>query len=959
MCALAIAAGLCGGQEQAPPYESHSVIVADTEEVSLDLVIRDKKGRAVRDLKPSDLKILDGGSPVRVSDLRMVSAEADSNHLVTLLYDRLDSSSGQNVRDITSKLLKLQPEMRVSYGVFGIRGRMRLLQPYTTDVEAIKLAARIVTGGEKKGEPVDLDVRSEKSLIEEAKRGAASSPPRQAVGADEPDQPMIAKATLAALQGAQQIVQDQHARPALAGLLGLIHAQRELPGRKVIVYFARGWQADANTADMIRSITGAANRAGVSLYTVDANAIDLDAAQALLTTVAAARAGFGAQANAANARGGNSAVPTDVMTTAGEKVMASEQFGRFENAGPEATPLELLAKQTGGECIAAVGRQRKPLERLFEDMAVYYEASYVPPPHESDGQFRPVSVTPVRRGLVVQARSGYFALPPATGSGIRPFEGPLLKLLGAANLPAELEFHARVLRMGELAEGDANALVVEVPMSQIELSADPNTNLYSGHVSIVAELKDSSGAVIEHFSEDIPRHGALELMGQARRDVITMQRHFSASPGSYMLETVVMDRNTRKAGGGRQELRIGKGAAGPEISDVVLVRRETPYNAESDPGEPLRYENLRIVPSLSNDLEQDSKNISLFFVLHPNPNGERGTVELELRHDGETAIRRPLQLRAGTNGPIPYLASLRSSSFEPGNYEIAAIFTQGAEVARRSVTFSVDGAKMTKAPVAGAVEVQNGRLRSPLALTASESSGAPLNGQQASDLIATARARALGYEDSLPSFICVEVTDRSIDPTGSGAWRHRDSMAELLRYHNKQEQRVTLEVNGHRSDVAREDMHGAITHGEFGGVSNAVFRPEAKAEFHWKQTAVLGNGVVQVFTYHVPRAASGFSVTDDSGRRAVAAFHGLVYVDEATRAVRRITLEADQLPTGFVIRSTALSVDYDYVAISSHDYLMPVSGTVTVHKGKRTTLLNEMEFRDYRKYGSESSIRFQ
>ena len=91
----------------------------------------------------------------------------------------------------------------------------------------------------------------------------------------------------------------------------------------------------------------------------------------------------------------------------------------------------------------------------------------------------------------------------------------------------------------------------------------------------------------------------------------------------------------------------------------------------------------------------------------------------------------------------------------------------------------------------------------------------------------------------------------------------------------------------------------------------------------------------------------------------MAGFHGLVYVDEATRAVRRITLESDALPHDFVLRSSAFSVDYNYVAIGGHEYLMPVSGTVTLHRGKRTVMLNQMEFRDYRKYGSQTSIEYK
>ncbi|HEX3685882.1 MAG TPA: VWA domain-containing protein [Bryobacteraceae bacterium] len=980
LCLLLGVVSVCLGQQKAPPDQANSVIVADTEEVSLDVVVRDKKGRTVKDLKPADLKILDAGSPVAISDLRLITSDADSDHLITLLYDRLNASAGQNAREVTAKLLALQPRMQIAYAVFGINGRMRLLQQYTSDAEAVKLAARIVTGGEKKGDPIGLDVQSEKALIDSAEgRGAASAPGNAA--ASPADQRLLAKISLVALQSAQQIMQDQHARPALAGLLGLIQAQRNLRGRKVIVYFARGGQSDVNAKDIIRSIAGAANRAGVSIYTVDASAIDRAAMDTLSMNMLTANVG-GRSANALN----YSQNPSAVTVTAGQRSMVNEQLSRFSPGGLETSPLEWLATETGGQYIAESWSPKKPLQRMFEDLAVYYEASYVPPAHESDGQFRPVSVTPLRSGLVVQSRSGYFALPPATGSAVRPFEAPLLKLLEKADLPSDLRFHADVLHMGELAGGDADALVVEVPMSQIELLPDENTNLFSAHVSIVAQIKDSRGAVIEHFSEDLPRHGALALIEQARAEVITMQRHFTAPPGNYTLETVVMDRNSGQAGGYRLRLQLSK-STGPDISDIVLVRRETPYQAETDSAEPLRYENSQIVPSLSEQLPQPPHAIPLFFIAHPDPKRERPTIDLEVRRNGEPVMRGPLQVTTTAGGPAPYLAKLSGASLEPGDYEIAVILSQGSAVARRSLHLHIDGpqtaasatssskpqttdaaAVATSSPkpqtrddavsASAQPEIANQHTSTPLVLSPADASSPAPSPQQASELIEDARTRALSYTNSLPDFMCVELTDRSVDATGTGAWRHRDSMAELLRYYAKQEQRVTLEVDGHRSDVAREAMQGAKTYGEFGGIATSVFRPEAKAEFHWRQNAVLGAGTVQVFAYQVPRATSDFSVVDATGRSAIAGFHGLVYVDEATRAIRRITLDAGDLPAAFAIRSTSFSVDYDYVAINSHEYLMPVSGTLTIHKGKRSILLNQMEFRDYRKYGAETSIHY-
>ena len=95
-----------------------------------------------------------------------------------------------------------------------------------------------------------------------------------------------AQAMLASLEDSQRIIQDQHIQPSLAGLLALVRGQKQMAHRKAIVYFAQGLQPDSNTNDMLKSIMGEANRSGVSIYVVDLNAIDWQASQKLMTTIA-------------------------------------------------------------------------------------------------------------------------------------------------------------------------------------------------------------------------------------------------------------------------------------------------------------------------------------------------------------------------------------------------------------------------------------------------------------------------------------------------------------------------------------------------------------------------------------------------------------------------------------------------------------------------------------------------
>ena len=557
-----------------------------------------------------------------------------------------------------------------------------------------------------------------------------------------------------------------------------------------------------------------------------------------------------------------------------------------------------------------------------------------------------------------------------------------MKILGEAQLPADLKFRSSVFRLGELPDGNANALVIEVPMAELEMREDPNADLFAAHVSIMAQVKNKAGVVIEHFGEDVPRHGALGSIDAARSDVVTLQRHFIASPGEYILEAAVVDRNNGKAGAQRVNFEIANPPSGPSLSDVALVRRSDPISADADLLEPLRYENSRVVPNLSGRVNPEAKNVSLFFMVHPDSQASVSpTLEMEVLRNGESVGRVPLQLRRSSGlAAIPYLASIRAGSLAAGNYEAIASLTQDGKTSERSVSFRVDGPELASASAAatpGAATPENAnssdsgttsdaRLEPagigtahPLVITTLPEAVVPRpTVEELQSMIGDARTRAVGYATSLPNFICVEVTDRSVDAAGTGKWRHRDTIAELLRYHDHAETRTTLEINGKRTGTSRADLKGALSLGEFGGVLDAVFQPSSKADFQWRETDGLGTGTLQVLSYRVTRENSSWGLAGDNNWKVYPAFHGLVYVDTATKGVRRITMESDDLPRDFLIRAASITVDYDYIAIGTHDYLMPIHGTVSMREGKREAVLNEMEFRNYRRYGSTAKILY-
>ena len=49
-------------------------------------------------------------------------------------------------------------------------------------------------------------------------------------------------------------------------------------------------------------------------------------------------------------------------------------------------------------------------------------------------------------------------------------------------------------------------------------------------------------------------------------------------------------------------------------------------------------------------------------------------------------------------------------------------------------------------------------------------------------------------------------------------------------------------------------------------------------------------------------------------------------------------------------------MDYDYVSINEHDYLMPVSAQLQLRQGRHQAVMNTMEFRNYKRFGSNVKI---
>ena len=988
---------------QAPPAASASdtaqsstpTLSTTVDEVSLDLVVRTKSGKPILDLKPGDLEVTDNGTPVKLTDLHLVKGTSESERLITLVFDRLDPGPAKTARQLAAKILAVIPKEGYSYAVLQMNGRLRLMQPFTTNLDTVSQAIAETTAPQANDKPVAELTPAEKHLMETVEGDALLTDFRDRARA---------RLLIAALEESQRTLEDHHDFPSLTALQALAMSQKQITGRKIIFWFSHGLDANNGIRDAVKNVVGQANRAGVTIICIDTNPMNRQAGDAMMTGAAmnsmgsltpgmvegaamqaSGRAALGSVGLSQQGislpneqvRGSGGTTPWGVMEDMGANM---EDF-EFDSLEGTKSPLGALAKETGGEYFQAGANIKVPLRQLQESLTEYYEAAYAPGIKDYNGAFRPIVIHPLRKGIVVQSRAGYFALPPDNGSGIRPYEVPLLSLLAQPRLPTDIPFVTRVLRLGELPDGNSAALAVQVPVSALQVHDDANTHISSVHLTIVSQIKNEKGAVLERFGEDIPVHDAPDVLRSPEHAYLTMERHFSAEPGTYTLETAVMDLIGNKAGAERTQFTMEPTTKGPSLSDVALVRQVEPLHAATASFEPMRYMNGRIIPDLSPELPEKTNKLEVFFLVHPLPPAS-GTPQLsmEIFRNGESVGKMPLELSKSDGlGAIPYLGTISGHVFPPGSYKVVASLEQGGQTATSSADFKVEGTiAATMAPAtlsfsaegtSSAAADQNlvssaATSNSRFAIAAAKDPVPPPTEAESQAILSAARERALAWGDSLPNFFCLEVTDHSVDPSGMGDWRHKDTAVQIVRYVEHQESRTTLSINGQRrtingqGDLANQpsDLDFAHSIGEFGGMFKLVFDPSAKAKFTWKEADVIDGQPAQVFGFKVDLANSNFDVAGLNNRQNAVAFHGEVYLDTATHSIRRITVDADNIPEFLAVRATTISVDYSWVTINGHDYLLPARGAVSLREGKHQAVLNEFEFRGYRRFGSSVRI---
>ncbi len=677
------------------------VIRTTTNEVIVDIVVRDKKGKLVGGLGSGDFTILEDGVPQRVTSIReikgslSVGAEAGSSgrngpadatrpvKLISLVFDRLGIDSRRLARQAANDLLKAELSPDVYIAVFASDLHLKVVVPFTNDRAKLKAAIERVAGGSAMTNYADVNSSLKAAMdsskgSEGAAAAAAGGPGNTSVDGGGMAQESMNRMVADMLEFAETSLQEQQGRSSIYALWGVVKEQTRLPGRKTVLFFSEGLQVPTSLLGNFRSMISSANRANVSVYAIDARGLSTTEDSAAAASLNASLAVSQRQYKSTESASAVTRVEANQFDRAMDSIRANPQVNLAE-----------LAEGTGGVLIANMNDFRKPIQRLVEDLGSYYEIIYRPQNSSLDGGFRAITTKLNRSDVTIQSRNGYFALPTLKGANVLPFEVPLLKALSSAPLPKGLEFRASVWRGRATAEAFESTVIFEMPMKDMTFrSLDPEPS-YRAHVSFLALVKDADGQVVGKISNDLPVNVPKEKIEGFRSGSVFFTRQLSLRPGRYTIESAAADLEATKVAARKTALVVPRPEATKlGLSSIVLARRLEDAQGE----DPFVVGTKRVVPTLVDHVPTGGKSaLSFFFTLYPVPGGEKTDAVIEFFLEDKLVGGGKVDLTAvQADGRIPYIATIPLASFKPGLYEVKVRALQGQQAVQQSIFVTME-----------------------------------------------------------------------------------------------------------------------------------------------------------------------------------------------------------------------------------------------------------------------------
>lgn len=513
------------GDSSVPTFHANSRLVL------VDVVVNDKKGAFIPNLKPADFTVLEDGKPQKISAFgihtsgkaaapeekiqlppnqytNFTTQPADRPITIVLLdmlnTERMDQAYA---RDQMIKFLELLPSGE-PVALFAMRGELAMLQGFTESSDKLIAAAKQLRGYKS-------PMMGSESELEEAEFQASLG---------QNSTTTINNGLLNVLYNEASFQSDQRARITLSSLATLAHSVSGYAGRKNLLWLTGGIpflvgqdlsrtasQPERDYFNALHQVQTELASSQIAVYPIDVRG---------LLTMGSPIQNLGA---------------VDPLPTGRQAL----------NLEYTQTAMRELARETGGKSFSGTNDLKTAMKESLEQGTNYYTLAYSPENGDWNGSYRKIEVKSTQAGAKMIFRRGYYAI------SEKPFTGDESARMLASAVQATVPSFTMLLMKVQVLTPDA-----EHPAVRIDYALSPDgitfTDGADGHkqtkIDFMAVAWDHDRKDAGYVQNTVDASLPADEYRKALRTGIPMHQELALKPGNYTLKLGIIDRGSQKIG---------------------------------------------------------------------------------------------------------------------------------------------------------------------------------------------------------------------------------------------------------------------------------------------------------------------------------------------------------------------------------------------------------------------------
>jgi hypothetical protein len=203
---------------------------------------------------------------------------------------------------------------------------------------------------------------------------------------------------------------------------------------------------------------------------------------------------------------------------------------------------------------------------------------------------------------------------------------------------------------------------------------------------------DGRGDVVDTFGQTVALGGTPEQVEASRARMLPLARRLTLPPGSYTVELVVRDVVGDKSSAKRLALTVPTPEGALAMSSLVVVGAVEPADPKSDPTDPLRLADQRIVPNLGRPVTAaPGATLPVYYTVYVKPGGQDAvTATVEVSREGKVVARGSSPLPPpDAAGRIAGLSPIPLQKLQPGTYDVKVTVSKAGLYAEETTTVTV------------------------------------------------------------------------------------------------------------------------------------------------------------------------------------------------------------------------------------------------------------------------------